>query len=561
MRFITVCLLAVILASTTAQVLRGRKFPSRGRFREQNAGSNDIRDKSPAPAPKPKSKPTTAVATSEHNCEEKACPNGFSGLDGLCYKVQKFSTPVTIEQAQKRCQSERATLASAKSTKIHRFITDLVKPHLIESVDSKYRRAFVGLMCRDQCDNPSNWIYADGSTCAGNNFCDWQKSGSGNQWNSVPTALYGATLAAILDNTPDTNYNHKLQSYPADHNLQFAVCQRAADSMDHVKPNQLSVNERLSNVVLTWTRPPCAGEISNYIFVLLGGTTSYDREIKCADAQCSFELSPKDCDYCILPNTDYTFSIAAVLTNAQLGPAVTVSKQIDVETCPNFETPFHTVSTCRGVSELIQDGSCDPKVTWSKGSMCGVACETGFGFYVEPAAKYSCDQGGLWAPAGRAPDCYEIVPVFSANLQFKIGYKRPNIESLQHQFDGLVYKYNDIFCPYPEECGIGDIQIKSALAADGAQQSEVIITIDTPVYNITDQAGFIDLVEEAVNTVNEDNAFMTLIDYDNIELVLPTINKKNTYKASPMLCCHKCPEGHAYKLGNCVQCPSPQDCL
>jgi len=58
----------------------------------------------------------------------------------------------------------------------------------------------------------------------------------------------------------------------------------------------------------------------------------------------------------------------------------------------------------------------------------------------------------------------EIVPVYSANLQFKITYKRPNIENLQHQFDGLVYKYNDIFCPYPEECGIGDLQIKSTVS-------------------------------------------------------------------------------------------------
>lgn len=231
----------------------------------------------------------------------------------------------------------------------------------------------------------------------------------------------------------------------------------------------------------------------------------------------------------------------------------------NVETCPNFETPFHTISTCRGVSELVQDGSCEPRVTWSKGSMCGAVCETGFGFFEEPAPKYSCDAGGQWSPIGKAPECYEIVPVYSANLQFKITYKRPKIENLQHQFDGLVYKYNDIFCPYPEECGIGDIQIKSALDKEGAKLSEVIITIDTPVYNITDQSGFIGLVREAVNTVNEDNAFMTLIDYDNIELVLPMATTSN-FKADPMLCCHKCPEGHAYKLGNCVKCPDP-NCL
>ena len=87
------------------------------------------------------------------------------------------------------------------------------------------------------------------------------------------------------------------------------------------------------------------------------------------------------------------------------------------------------------------------------------------------------------------------------------------------------------------------------LDASGNKLSDVIITIDTPVYNITDQAGFIDLVREAVLTVNQDNAFMTLIDYDNIELVLPSVS--STYKAEPMLCCHSCPDGHAYRLGNC----------
>ncbi|KAF2365797.1 Sushi/SCR/CCP domain [Trinorchestia longiramus] len=231
----------------------------------------------------------------------------------------------------------------------------------------------------------------------------------------------------------------------------------------------------------------------------------------------------------------------------------------NVETCPNFETPFHTVSTCRGVSELIQDGSCEPQVTWSKGSMCDAVCEAGYGFFNEPAPKYSCDQGGQWNPIGKAPECYEIVPVHSANLQFKITYQQQSIENLQHQFDGLVYKYNDIFCPYPEECGIGDLQIKSGADPQGNKLSEVIITIDTPVYNITDQVGFIDLVKEAVLTVNQDNAFMTLIDYDNIELVLPTpLNSQ--YKAEPMLCCHSCPDGHAYRLGNCVLCPPGGPC-
>ena len=81
---------------------------------------------------------------------------------------------------------------------------------------------------------------------------------------------------------------------------------------------------------------------------------------------------------------------------------------------------------------------------------------------------------------------------------------------------------------------------------------DVVLTIDTPVYNITDQEGFIDIVSEALSTVTEDNAFMTLIDYDNIELVLPIRQRKGKRnKAQASLCCHKCPEGHAYRLGHC----------
>lgn len=91
------------------------------------------------------------------------------------------------------------------------------------------------------------------------------------------------------------------------------------------------------------------------------------------------------------------------------------------------------------------------------------------------------------------------------------------------------------------------------LDEDGAKMSEVIITIDTPVFNITDQPGFTELVREAVLTVSSDNAFMTLIDYDNIALVLPV--KENEFKANPQLCCHTCPEGHAYRLGNCGKSP------
>jgi len=425
------------------------------------------------------------------------------------------------------------------------------------AVDSRYRRAFIGLMCQDGCDASGNWVYADGSKCEGNPFCDFTQASA--EWNAPPSNLIGASVAAILDDAPDTKYGYKLQPYPADHKLMFAVCEKGVDSMEHQKAREMKVTEVLAKVEVTWMRPQCDGVVEDYIFVVMGATASYDKEIRCTKEMCEFTLDPKTCNGCIKPKSEHTFSVAPVMANKKLGPAATLRKMIDVETCPNFETPFHTVSTCRGISELIQDGSCEPQVTWSKGAVCDAVCETGYGFFNEPAPKYSCDQGGKWAPAGKAPECYEIVPVFSANLQFKINYKQPNIEALQHQFDGLVYKYNDIFCPYPEECGIGDLQIKSKVDAKNEKMSEVIITIDTPVYNITDQTGFIDLVKEAVMTVNEDNAFMTLIDYDNIALVLPIAEAK-VHKAKPMLCCHSCPDGHAYRLGNCVKCPPGGPC-
>ena len=53
-----------------------------------------------------------------------------------------------------------------------------------------------------------------------------------------------------------------------------------AAGTQHLKPRNLVVNERLSNVVLTWDKPLCSGDINSYIFVLLGGKTSYDKAIK-----------------------------------------------------------------------------------------------------------------------------------------------------------------------------------------------------------------------------------------------------------------------------------------
>lgn len=560
---------ALVAALPEAQsgLFRGRRVGGgRGGFQRNRAEDN--KDK-PAPSPAARPKPAQSSSSSSSSrasvvipdakCNEKACSPGYTKFNNRCYKVIKTEKPIDFTSAQRKCQADSAVLAADKSASIHNFLKTLLRPHLQETIDSQYRRAFIGLMCQDNCDSSANWLYADGSQCAGNDFCDWLKPGSTNEWNAIPTSLYGASIAAMLDDFPDTDYRHKLQPYPADHTLQYMICEKGDDSTEHLKPRELTVNERLSNVIIDWKRPSCTGDISSYILVLLGGQVSYDTEMKCDEEICSFTLNPEVCNYCIRPSVDYTFSVAAVLADAQLGPAVTVSKNIDVETCPNFETPIHTVSTCRGVSEVIHDGSCENKITWSKGSMCDAVCEPGYGFFEKPAPKYSCDNGGLWQPAGKAPECYEIVPVFSANLQFKITYKRASIEDLQHQFDGLIYKYNDIFCPYPEECGIGDLQIKSALDDAGQKLSEVIITIDTPVYNITDQSGFIDLVREAVHTVTEDNAFMTLIDYDNIALILPVMGETN-FKASPQLCCHTCPDGHAYRLGNCVRCPTP-DCI
>ncbi|XP_076057668.1 uncharacterized protein LOC143035060 isoform X2 [Oratosquilla oratoria] len=564
MRFVVGVLLCAVVALAVAEPqipFRGRKIGggNRGRFRAENSPNQEDKGfgrqtttTTTTPAPR------RAALKISGKCSENSCTPGYHKHGDFCYKVVKSDTPIDFSTAQRNCQADGASLASDTSISTHNFLKTILRPELNNEVESQYRRAFLGLMCQDSCDSPAKWRYADGSKCEGNDFCDWLKVGSSNEWNAVPTGLYGASIAAMLDDTADTSYKHKLQPYPADHTLQYMICQKKADLTDHLKPKNLRVSERLANVVLQWDRPDCSGDIYNYIFVLLGGTVSYDTEMKCTDLTCSFTLNPEVCNYCIRPDIEYTFSVAAVLGDSRLGPAITVNKKIDVETCPNFETPFHTISKCRGVSEVVHDGSCDNKITWSKGSLCDAECEIGYGFFEQPSPRYSCDQGGKWSPSGRAPECYEIVPVYSANLQFKIVYGRSSIESLQHQFDGLVYKYNDIFCPYPEECGIGDIQIKSALDDDGRKNSEVIITIDTPVYNITDQAGFTDLVREAVFTVTEDNAFMTLIDYDNIELVLPIKNDRN-FKAEPMLCCHTCPEGHSYRLGNCVRCPNP-DC-
>lgn len=50
--------------------------------------------------------------------------------------------------------------------------------------------------------------------------------------------------------------------------------------------------------------------------------------VQCTKEKCVYELNPAECNDCLKPNVEYTFSIAPVLANAQLGPAITVSKKI-----------------------------------------------------------------------------------------------------------------------------------------------------------------------------------------------------------------------------------------
>ncbi|XP_037093134.1 uncharacterized protein LOC119112937 isoform X2 [Pollicipes pollicipes] len=495
-----------------------------------------------------------SLGTGGPPCGSRQCDPGYIKFGELCYKLAYADSPLNYNQAIAACRREKALLASPKTTKEYENLRVLGEG-ITEAQDIQTRRAFIGMFCGVDCVEPSRWRYADGERCTSNMFCDWSVSNTINEWNSIPS-LAGASVAALLDGKEQFPY--KIQAFPGDHRLQYFICQKSADNLEASKPNNLRVSELVSWIRITWDRPACEGDLSSYIMVVLGGTTSYDTEIKCDEQQCTYDMNPAVCDYCIKPNVDYTFSVAAVLEDSQLGPAATVNQAVDVETCPNFVAPLHTTTLCRGVSEVNANGDCNNQVLWSKGSMCQAQCEEGYGFFDPPAKKYSCGAGGQWSPDSTAPECYQIVPVYSANLQYKITYQRESIESLQHQFDGLVYKYNDIFCPYPEECGVSDLSTKASLDNDGRPLMDVVLTIDTPVYNITDQEGFVDIVSEALSTVTEDNAFMTLIDYDNIELVLPIRQRKGKRnKAMASLCCHKCPEGHAYRLGHCVKCPSP----
>ncbi|KAK3864135.1 hypothetical protein Pcinc_030154 [Petrolisthes cinctipes] len=300
----------------------------------------------------PPSSSTTPSAPSVTILSEKCsngsyvCASGYSKFNDQCYKVMKTNTPVDFTTAQRKCQGDGAVLAADKTPQVHNFLKGLLQPHLSETVDSQYRRAFIGLMCQNACDSPTNWLYADGSRCEGNSFCDWLSVGSTNEWNALPTSLYGASIAAMLDDFPDTSYRYKLQPYPSDHTLQYMICQKSADSTEHLKPRSLVVSERLSNVVLQWQRPACSGDVSTYILVLLGSTVSvsYDTEMKCTTNECSYTLNPEDCNYCIHPNTDYTFSVAAVLSDSQLGPAITVNKKIGyISTLPHYT--FSTLHT------------------------------------------------------------------------------------------------------------------------------------------------------------------------------------------------------------------------
>lgn len=328
------------------------------------------------------------------------------------------------------------------------------------------------------------------------------------------------------------------------------------------KPQSLRVQELVSGVRVTWGRPACDGGINTYVVVIDGSAgASRDAEVRCSEPQCEYELSRTECQRgngdCLEPGVEHTFSVVAVLENAQLGPAVSLRQAVDVETCPDFVTPSHATTLCRGLSEVNATASCQNTILWKKSSMCRVQCQQGYGFFEQPAKQYDCIRGGEWSPSATAPDCYRIVPVQSANLQYRVSYPRESVANLKHQFDGLVYKYSDIFCASPERCELANVTLKQSQDKTGRPIVDVLLTVDPPVYNITNQQDFLEIVGEVLNTVSEDNAFMTLIDYDNVELLLP-IKQRQSKKAEASFCCHTCPPGHAYRLGHCVQCPTPQ---
>ena len=50
-------------------------------------------------------------------------------------------------------------------------------------------------------------------------------------------------------------------------------------------------------------------------------------------------MNPAVCDYCIKPNVDYTFSVAAVLEDSQLGPAATVNQAVGERPTPSPPGP------------------------------------------------------------------------------------------------------------------------------------------------------------------------------------------------------------------------------
>lgn len=67
--------------------------------------------------------------------------------------------------------------------------------------------------------------------------------------------------------------------------------------------------------------------------------------MQCTTEECDFTLNPEVCNYCIHPNTDYTFSVAAVLSDSQLGPAITVNKKIGKSPYVFFPSPTVLTTT------------------------------------------------------------------------------------------------------------------------------------------------------------------------------------------------------------------------
>lgn len=354
------------------------------------------------------------------------------------------------------------------------------------------------------------------------------------------------------------------------------LCTEAGNS-NATRVQHLSVQDNVNSVLLSWDKPECIGTVISYevtalkaIIVNASMSKDYVKTVKCQTTKCMLEINTTTCHSCFARPRSYSFKVSAIIDYVVEHTAQIIESRIDIRGCTEFKTPQHAVRTCTGGSKVVRFTNGRSETVWGKNAYCQVHCNKGYGFYRSVSSFYTCQPEVGWHPQTKAPDCLPTTSIAKATLQYKLIYDRNSISDLEGQFTALVERYAASLCQHSvPNCTVTKVYSERHKPSQTnndttmQQKTDVTLTIEPPVRHIADQNDMIAQLERNLATQhNDDNRFMTLLDWSQLKFVLPMAQEipGGQVKARAVICCHECPIGYQYRHKSCVRCPAGEQC-